>query len=50
MMGSDFPYFQDEKYTRAASYITDTNLSSAEIAGILHENVKPLHPHAHFDE
>lgn len=48
LMGSDFPYFQNDKYTRAATYITDTSLSDAEKAGILRENVKTLHPHAKF--
>ncbi len=37
-MGSDYPYFQDEKYTRAASYIEDSKLSNKEKLKVLYQN------------
>lgn len=38
MMGSDFPYFQDEKYTRAVTYIQDSGIDPAKVDGILYGN------------
>ncbi|WP_353421566.1 amidohydrolase family protein [Staphylococcus delphini] len=38
MMGSDFPYFQDEKYTRAVTYIQDSGIDPAKVYGILYGN------------
>lgn len=43
MMGSDFPYFQDEKYTRAAEYIAKADLTEAQIQDILVNNAKKLY-------
>ncbi|MBO1198232.1 amidohydrolase [Staphylococcus simiae] len=38
MMGSDFPYFQDEKYKRSVDYIKNSRLDQADIDGILSGN------------
>ncbi len=38
MMGSDFPYFQDEKYTRAVDYIKNSDIDTDKIDGILRGN------------
>lgn len=38
MTGSDFPYFQDEKYTRAVSYIRDCGLGEADVQEVLSGN------------
>ncbi|MEZ7659076.1 amidohydrolase family protein [Staphylococcus aureus] len=38
MMGSDFPYFQDEKYTRGVDYIKNSNIDPDTINGILRGN------------
>lgn len=43
MMGSDFPYFQDERYTRAVTYILNSDLSDEEKARILHLNAELLY-------
>lgn len=39
-MGSDFPYFQDDKYVRAATYISDAGFNHAETQAILFNNAK----------
>lgn len=38
MMGSEYPYFQDDKYTRAVEYIKDAGLTDAQVEGVLREN------------
>lgn len=38
MMGSDFPYFQDEKYTRGVDYIKNSDIDPDTIDGILRGN------------
>ncbi|HHO5062394.1 TPA: amidohydrolase family protein [Staphylococcus aureus] len=38
MMGSDFPYFQDEKYKRSVDYINDSGIDLDKIDGILRGN------------
>ena len=43
MMGSDFPYFQDDKYTRAVTYILNSDLTDEEKAKILHLNAELLY-------
>lgn len=43
MMGSDFPYFKDEKYTRAVDYIKNSGLSEAKVAAILKDNASNLY-------
>lgn len=43
MMGSDFPYFQDEKYTRAVEYIGQSDLAEEDIQKILRENACKLY-------
>lgn len=45
LMGSDFPYFQDEKYVRAADYIRQAGLSDEEKSKILQYNAKALYQH-----
>lgn len=42
MMGSDFPYFQFDKYTRACEYITHSNLAPSVQQAILSDNAKRL--------
>jgi predicted TIM-barrel fold metal-dependent hydrolase len=43
MGGSDFPYFQEEKYVRAFDYIRGSQLSSDEIEAILAGNATRLY-------
>lgn len=43
LLGSDFPYFQNEKYTRAVTYIKNSRLSKIEIENILSNNAKKLY-------
>lgn len=43
MLGSDFPYFQDEKYTRAVKYIEESGIDAQHIDGILHGNAMHLY-------
>ncbi|AKK11122.1 amidohydrolase family protein [Corynebacterium uterequi] len=43
LTGSDFPYFQEEKYTRAVSYIRETGLSPEITAAILSANAVALY-------
>lgn len=46
MAGSDFPYFQDEKYTRAVSYIRDLvqhGVPMHTVDGVLGENARHLY-------
>lgn len=43
MAGSDYPYFQDDKYTRAMSYITQAGLSDDEANAVLHDNAASLY-------
>ena len=43
MMGSDFPYFQDDRYTRAVTYILNSDLSDEDKARILHLNAELLY-------
>ena len=38
LLGSDFPYFQNENYTRAVSYIKQSSLSEDEKENILRNN------------
>ncbi len=38
MMGSDFPYFQDEKYTRGVQYIKESGLDMEAVEGVLRGN------------
>lgn len=41
--GSDFPYFQKEKYVRAFSYVRDSKLTPDEIDGVLFGNAQRLY-------
>lgn len=41
--GSDFPYFQEEKYIRAFSYIREANLTQEEIDAALFANAQRLY-------
>ena len=41
--GSDFPYFQKEKYVRAFTYIRETNLTQDEIDAALFGNAQRLY-------
>lgn len=43
LMGSDFPYFRNEKYTRAASYISDSRLTDEQKQQILNDNAEDLY-------
>ncbi|MGP6387754.1 hypothetical protein [Streptococcus dysgalactiae] len=43
MAGSDFPYFQNQKYTRAFSYIREANLTDNQKTAILETNAKALY-------
>lgn len=43
LMGTDFPYFQDEKYTRAATYIRHAKLDDDTKAKILRKNAEALY-------
>ena len=45
LMGSDFPYFQNEKYVRAADYIRQADLTDEEKTKILQDNAKALYRH-----
>ena len=38
MLGSDFPYFQDEKYTRAVEYVKSSGLDVDQVEAILSGN------------
>lgn len=40
MCGSDYPYFQDEKYTRAVQYIRDAGISRAAARDVLADNAR----------
>lgn len=42
LSGSDFPYFQEDKYVRAFSYVRESKLDDSEIAGILSGNARRL--------
>lgn len=42
MCGSDYPYFQGEKYTRAVTYIRDA-LSPEAANAVLSENARKLY-------
>lgn len=42
LMGSDFPYFQDEKYTRATGYIKDAPFDDRIVDDILRHNAARL--------
>ncbi len=42
LLGSDFPYFQDEKYTRAVSYVQKSGLSPDKVRAILSGNAAKL--------
>ncbi|EFY03715.1 amidohydrolase 2 [Streptococcus dysgalactiae subsp. dysgalactiae] len=43
LAGSDFPYFQNQKYTRAFSYIREANLTDNQKTAILETNAKALY-------
>ncbi|MGV3061871.1 amidohydrolase family protein, partial [Streptococcus hyovaginalis] len=43
LAGSDFPYFQDEKYSRAISYIQKADLSEQDKRLILSQNALELY-------
>ncbi|SMG29007.1 amidohydrolase family protein [Sphingobacterium psychroaquaticum] len=43
LLGSDFPYFQDDKYTRAVRYIQSSALDTYEQEAILITNAKRLY-------
>lgn len=43
LVGSDYPYFQDDKYTRAVEYIRTAGLSSDQVEAILHSNAQALY-------
>lgn len=43
LMGSDFPYFQNDKYTRAAEYIRNAKLDDGVKAKILRANAESLY-------
>ncbi|MEL4162742.1 amidohydrolase family protein [Corynebacterium bovis] len=43
LVGSDYPYFQDEKYTRAVTYIRDAGVSDDTTAAILSGNAQRLY-------
>lgn len=43
LMGSDFPYFMDDKYTRAVDYIYNSRLNSEEKENILSKNALNLY-------
>lgn len=43
LMGSDFPYFQDDKYVRAAEYITRADLDEETKIAILRKNAAALY-------
>ncbi|NLU84992.1 amidohydrolase family protein [Rhodococcus sp. HNM0569] len=43
LAGSDFPYFQDDKYTRAIEYIRTSGLDPAVVADILTGNAATLY-------
>ena len=43
LLGSDFPYFQNEKYTRAISYIESSRLTLLDKNNILSVNAKQLY-------
>lgn len=49
LVGSDYPYFQDAKYTRAVQHIRDTGLGEATTAGILGGNAAELYGEALSD-
>ena len=42
-MGSDFPYFQNDKYIRAATYIQESKLSEDDKEKILFKNAQALY-------
>jgi len=42
LLGSDYPYFQDELYTRTVNYVKDSRLSDGTIAHILSDNATEL--------
>lgn len=46
LMGSDFPYFRNAKYTRAATYIDQADLTATQKRQILHDNARQLY-HLH---
>lgn len=41
--GSDFPYFQKDKYVRAFNYIREANLGQEEIDAVLFDNARTLY-------
>lgn len=43
LMGSDFPYLQNDKYLRAVRYIENSSLPEEEIADILYNNAQDLY-------
>lgn len=43
LLGSDFPYFQNDKYTRAVTYVENAALTDQEKADILVENASNLY-------
>lgn len=43
LLGSDFPYFQNEKYTRAVTYIKNSSLTDSEKNNILTKNAQKLY-------
>ncbi len=47
MLGSDFPYFQDTKYTRAVTYIRNSGLPPKVIEAILEGNARRLFVQSH---
>ena len=45
LAGSDHPYFQDDKYVRAFSYVRDADLPADQIDAILTANATALYAH-----
>lgn len=43
ILGSDFPYFQNDKYKRAVTYITNSSLTENEKKNILKDNADELY-------
>ncbi len=43
LMGSDYPYFQEDKYARAVTYIQDSGLPESEVTKILSANARSLY-------
>lgn len=42
LLGSDFPYFQGDLYTRAVQYVVQAGLTAEQVRSVLEDNINQV--------